>query len=64
MPLTKSGHEVMGSMKKQYGKRGKEVFYATMNKMNMKKKWEGGHSPLHTNPMPNGGEPNSLKFVR
>ena len=37
MPLDKyfSGHgtEVMKQMKKKYGKRAKEVFYATANKM-------------------------------
>ena len=32
MPLTKTGKEVMGSMRKQYGKRAKEVFYASINK--------------------------------
>ncbi len=58
----------MASMKSQYGKRGKEVFYATMNKKGMKGKWEGpkprGHSPMNVTPMPNGGEPNSSKFLR
>lgn len=33
MPLTKSGQEVLGSMRKQYGeKKGEDVFYASMNK--------------------------------
>jgi len=33
MPLTKSGKKVMRSMKKQYGaKKGKSVFYASLNK--------------------------------
>ena len=33
MPLTKSGMKVMHSMVKQYGaKKGKEVFYASVNK--------------------------------
>jgi hypothetical protein len=41
MPLTKSGSKVMKSMMKEYGKKGEEVFYATMNKKGMKSKWEG-----------------------
>jgi hypothetical protein len=33
MPLTKSGQSVLGSMRKQYGdKKGKEVFYSSINK--------------------------------
>ena len=37
-PLTATGKKVMTSMTKQYGtKKGKQVFYATMNKYN--KKW-------------------------
>ena len=33
MPLTKSGARVLSSMKKQYGgEKGKEVFYASINK--------------------------------
>jgi len=33
MPLTKSGKKVLASMSKEYGaKKGKEVFYASMNK--------------------------------
>lgn len=33
MPLTKTGREVLRSMQKQYGKeKGKQVFYAKMNK--------------------------------
>ena len=46
MPLTKSGMKVMGSMEKEYGhKKGKQVFYASINK-NKKgsNKWEE-HSP-------------------
>lgn len=41
MPLTSSGEEVMSSMKKQYGKeKGKEVFYASINKGKAgSKKW-------------------------
>ena len=31
-PLTKTGGKVMESMQKQYGKRAKEVFYASINK--------------------------------
>lgn len=33
MPLTKKGHEILGNMEKQYGKKkGKSVFYASANK--------------------------------
>lgn len=33
MPLTKSGRKVLAAMMKKYGaKKGKEVFYASMNK--------------------------------
>jgi len=33
MPLTKAGKKVLASMKKQYGvKKGKQVFYASINK--------------------------------
>jgi hypothetical protein len=33
MPLTKSGKKVMAGMKKQYGPvKGKQVFYASINK--------------------------------
>lgn len=40
MPLTKTGSEVMASMRKQYGKRAKEVFYASINKgVAGSKKW-------------------------
>lgn len=32
MPLTKKGKKILGSMTDQYGgKKGKEVFYATVN---------------------------------
>lgn len=31
MPLSKSGKKVMRSMKKTYGKKAKEVFYASIN---------------------------------
>jgi len=38
MPLTKTGRKVLRRMYKSYGKkRGKRVFYATMNKY--KKRW-------------------------
>jgi len=30
-PLTKKGKKIMKSMKKQYGKRAEEVFYASRN---------------------------------
>ena len=32
MPLTAKGRKIMKSMRKQYGKRAKEVFYASRNK--------------------------------
>lgn len=32
MPLTGKDREVMDSFKRRYGKRGKSIFYATMNK--------------------------------
>jgi hypothetical protein len=42
MALNKKGKTIMSSMKRQYGpKKGKEVFYATLNKgkiKNVKKK--------------------------
>ena len=38
-PLTKTGKKVKRSIKKQYGERGEEVFYKTMNKKKMGKKW-------------------------
>ena len=46
MPLTKSGMKVMRVMEKEYGhKKGKSVFYASINKGNKgSKKWEE-HSP-------------------
>ena len=40
MPLNKSGKKVLASMKKTYGKDAKNVFYATMEKRGMGKKWE------------------------
>ena len=37
MPLNKKGKQIMKSMKKQYGeKRGKQVFYASVNKKKIK----------------------------
>lgn len=43
MPITKTGKEVMSSMKKQYGgKKGEEVFYASINKGKPgSEKWHG-----------------------
>lgn len=32
MPLTKSGRNVLASMRAKYGKRAKEVFYRSINK--------------------------------
>ena len=41
-PLTKTGGKVMEGIMKEYGtKKGKQVFYATMNKKGMRKKWHG-----------------------
>jgi len=43
MPLTSSGKDVLASMKKQYGdKKGKSVFYASINKKKKgSSKWHG-----------------------
>ena len=43
MPLTKEGKKVLRSMKKQYGaEKGKEVFYASINKGKKgSSKWHG-----------------------
>ena len=42
MPLTKTGKKVMAGMRKQYGKRAKEVFYASINKgVAGSSKWHG-----------------------
>lgn len=38
MPLNKKGKKIMSAMKKEYGeKKGKNVFYATLNKGKIKK---------------------------
>lgn len=36
MPKTKKGKKIMRSMKKTYGKKAKEVFYASANKGTIK----------------------------
>jgi hypothetical protein len=36
MPLTKKGKKVKGEFKKEYGKKGEQIFYATENKRKMK----------------------------
>jgi hypothetical protein len=43
MPLTSSGEKVLSSMTKEYGsKKGKSVFYASINKGKPgSKKWHG-----------------------
>jgi len=43
MPLTKTGKKVLAEMKKKYGaKRGKEIFYASINKGKAgSSKWHG-----------------------
>ncbi len=43
MPITKSGRKVLSSMAKEYGgKKGKEVFYASINKGKKgSEKWHG-----------------------
>jgi len=45
MPLTKTGKKVMRSMRKKYGKRAKEVFYASINK------GVAGSSKWHNSPL-------------
>ena len=53
MPLTKSGEKVMSSMKKQYGEKGKSVFYASINKGKAgSQKWHGkkGNPGMHKMP--------------
>lgn len=44
MPLTASGKKVLANMKDEYGdKKGKSVFYASINKGKKgSKKWHGG----------------------
>ena len=32
MPLNKKGKKIMAAMKKEYGKRGEEIFYRSKNK--------------------------------
>ena len=45
MPLTKSGSKVMAGMKKQYGSKAKQVFYASVNKgVAGSEKWHEGGS--------------------
>lgn len=45
MPISRyyggHGEQVMGSMRKRYGSRAEEVFYATANKRGQKPKEEG-----------------------
>ena len=36
MPLTKKGKKILAAMKKQYGSRGKKIFYASQNKGTIK----------------------------
>ena len=68
MPLKKAGKEVMASMRKSYGAKAKNVFYATMNKMKMKGKWEGpkpkAKCSMTSRSMEKGGEPRTEKFCR
>lgn len=40
MPLTKTGAKVLRKMKKEYGKDGESIFYATMKKRGLKSKQE------------------------
>ena len=51
MPITKSGQEVMASMKKQYGvEKGKQVFYASINDGKKgSSKWHGKKKPSKKN---------------
>lgn len=54
MPLTKTGKKVMKGMVEQYGaKKGKEVFYASINKgvkgsSQWHKKKQTANNPMHT----------------
>ena len=44
MPLTKTGKKILAEMKERYGsaKRGKEVFYASINKKKKgSERWHG-----------------------
>ena len=36
MPLTEKGKKMLAAMKKQYGKKSKPVFYATIKKKKLK----------------------------
>ena len=36
MPLTKKGKKMLAAMKKQYGKKAKPIFYATIRKKKLK----------------------------
>lgn len=36
VPLTKKGKKMMSAMKKEYGKKGEAVFYATVRKRKLK----------------------------
>ena len=36
MPLTTKGKKMMSAMKKQYGKKAKPIFYATIHKKKLK----------------------------
>ena len=50
MPLTKKGKKILGKMKKTYGaKKGKQVFYASINKGKVKGA-EGRKPPKHVYP--------------
>ena len=68
MPLSKSGREVMASMRKKYGAKAENVFYGTMQKMKMRGKWEGpkpkAKCEMVGRPMERGGEPCNSKFCR
>ena len=56
MPLTDKGKKVLAAMKKQYGdKKGKQVFYASINKG--KKGSEQWHEKVH---LKRKGEPLGL----
>lgn len=54
MPLTKSGNKVLSNMMKTYGskKKGKEVFYASINKNKPgSEKWHGKKKRVKKGPL-------------
>jgi len=59
MPLTKKGRKVLSSMRKTYGaKKGKQVFYASMNK------GKKGSTGWHKTGVASHTDPIALKALR